>query len=247
MAVSLRPLAAEHLDDVSALFDDPDVLRFTRLPVPPPPGYARTWLERYEAGRLEGTREAFAALDDDGRFVGLALAVDIDREGREVELGYITAPAARGRGVATGMLDELTRWAFDELGALRDHADHRRREPGVVARRRALRVRPRGRDALVVPQGRRARRRRALVAPADRSVGPAHRTARARSNRSSHATDLQPALARAVHGAWPGSGDLGRSVAAATAEHSAAERRPCSAARCSQLAAQRHASRADDV
>ena len=119
MAVSLRPLAAEHLDDVTALFDDPDVLRFTRLPVPPPAGYARQWLERYEAGRLDGTREAFAALDDEGRFVGLALAVDIDREGREVELGYITAPAARGRGVATGMLDELTRWAFDELGALR--------------------------------------------------------------------------------------------------------------------------------
>jgi RimJ/RimL family protein N-acetyltransferase len=101
MAVSLRPLAAEHLDDVTALFDDPDVLRFTRLPVPPPAGYARQWLERYEAGRLDGTREAFAALDDDGHFVGLALAVDIDREGREVELGYITAPAARGRGVAT--------------------------------------------------------------------------------------------------------------------------------------------------
>ena len=119
MAVSLRPLAAEHLDDVTALFDDADVLRFTRLPVPPPAGYARTWLERYETGRLDGTREAFAALDDDGRFVGLALAVDIDREGREVELGYITAPAARGRGVARAMLDELTRWAFDELGALR--------------------------------------------------------------------------------------------------------------------------------
>ena len=119
MAVSLRPLAAEHLDDVAALLDDPDVLRFTRLPVPPPAGYARQWLERYEEGRLDGTREAFAALDDDGHFVGLALAVDIDREGREVELGYITAPAARGRGIATVMLDELTRWAFDELGALR--------------------------------------------------------------------------------------------------------------------------------
>jgi RimJ/RimL family protein N-acetyltransferase len=119
MAVSLRPLAAEHLDDVTALLEDPDVLRFTRLPVPPPAGYARQWLERYEAGRVEGTREAFVALDDDGRFVGLALAVDIDRQGREVELGYITAPAARGRGVATRMLDALTHWAFEELGALR--------------------------------------------------------------------------------------------------------------------------------
>jgi RimJ/RimL family protein N-acetyltransferase len=118
-AFSLRPLSEEHLEDVTWLFDDPDVLRFTRLPVPPPPGYARQWLDRYEAGRLDGTREAFAAVDDEGRFLGLALAVDIDREARQVELGYIVAPGARGRGVATAMLDELTRWAFAELGALR--------------------------------------------------------------------------------------------------------------------------------
>lgn len=97
MAVSLRLLAEEHLDDIAGLLDDRDVLRFTRLPVPPPPGYAREWLDRYEAGRADGTREAFAAVDDDGRFLGLALAVGIDREGRQVELGYIVAPGARGR------------------------------------------------------------------------------------------------------------------------------------------------------
>jgi RimJ/RimL family protein N-acetyltransferase len=120
VAFSLRPLAEEHLEAVGGLFDDPDVLRFTRLPVPPPPGYEREWLDRYEVGRRDGTREAFAAVDnDDGSFLGLALAVDIDREAREVELGYIVAPAARGRGVATAMLDELTRWAFAELEALR--------------------------------------------------------------------------------------------------------------------------------
>jgi RimJ/RimL family protein N-acetyltransferase len=117
--VRLVPLAAEHLDDLAGLFDDPDVLRFTRLPVPPPPGFARLWLERYEDGRQDGTREAFAALDDAGRFVGLALAPGIDREGRELELGYIVAPTARGRGVGTAMLAQLTRWALEELGALR--------------------------------------------------------------------------------------------------------------------------------
>ena len=121
MTVPLRlvPLAEEHLDDIAGLLDDPDVLRFTRLPIPLPAGYAREWLDRYEAGRAEGTREAFAAVDDDGRFLGLALAVDIDREGREVELGYIVAPPARGRGFAVAMLGELTRWAFAELEALR--------------------------------------------------------------------------------------------------------------------------------
>ena len=115
----LVPLAEEHLDDLAGLFDDPDVLRFTRLPVPPPPGFAREWLERYEAGRVDGTREAFAALDDEGRFVGLALAPEIDGEARELELGYIVAPSARGRGVGTAMLAALTRWALEDLGALR--------------------------------------------------------------------------------------------------------------------------------
>ena len=121
MAVALRlvPLAEEHLGDIGALLDDPDVQRFTRLPVPPPADYARQWLDRYEAGRRDGTREAFAALDDDGRFLGLALAVDIEPDAREVELGYIVAPAARGRGYAVAMLAELTRWAFAELDPLR--------------------------------------------------------------------------------------------------------------------------------
>ena len=36
-----------------------------------------------------------------------------------MELGYIVHPAARGRGVATQALILLTRWAFEELGALR--------------------------------------------------------------------------------------------------------------------------------
>jgi RimJ/RimL family protein N-acetyltransferase len=108
------PLAGEHVDDVAALLDDPEVLRHTRVPEPPPPDYARHWLERYEEGRRAGTREAFAAVDAAGRFLGLALAPEIDRAGREVELGYIVAPHARGRGVATAMLEELTRWAFAE-------------------------------------------------------------------------------------------------------------------------------------
>ena len=39
----------------------------------------------------------------------------IDRETRTAELGYITASAARGRGVATEALRRLTEWAFAEL------------------------------------------------------------------------------------------------------------------------------------
>jgi len=115
----LVPVGPEHLDDVRAMLDDPEILHFTRIPEPTPDDFPERWIERYEKGRLDGTAEGFAAVDGEGRFVGLALAPTIDREGAEVELGYIVPRSARGRGVATEMLRQLTRWAFEEAGAQR--------------------------------------------------------------------------------------------------------------------------------
>jgi RimJ/RimL family protein N-acetyltransferase len=117
--VRLEPLDQSHLAGVAAMFDDADVLRYTRIPDPVPPGWEREWLEFYEEGRRDRTREAFAVVDGDGSFLGLGLAFDIDREGRQLELGYVVAPDARGRGVATESLRLLTDWAFRELDALR--------------------------------------------------------------------------------------------------------------------------------
>jgi RimJ/RimL family protein N-acetyltransferase len=115
----LVPFGEEHLHDVRAMLEDPEILRFTRIPEPPPEDFPRRWLERYANGRRDGSCEGFAALDGDGRFVGLALVPTIDRDEGEVELGYIVVPEARGRGVATEMLRQLTQWAFDAAGAQR--------------------------------------------------------------------------------------------------------------------------------
>jgi RimJ/RimL family protein N-acetyltransferase len=114
-----EPFDEEWLDDVTELVTDPDVLRFTRVPEPVPDGFARTWMTLYETGRRDGTREGFVAVSGDGRFLGLALAPHMDAAAGEMELGYIVAPAARGRGVANAILRKLTRWAFDERGAHR--------------------------------------------------------------------------------------------------------------------------------
>ena len=119
MTVALEPLGREHLPGVEALLGDPEVLRFTRVPEPPPPDFAETWLRRYDEGRRDGTRAAFAVVDGDGEFLGLALVPRIEREARTVELGYIVAPSARGRGVATVALGLLTEWALEELRVLR--------------------------------------------------------------------------------------------------------------------------------
>jgi RimJ/RimL family protein N-acetyltransferase len=113
-------LTRSHLGAMTDLVSDADVQRFTRVPVPAPPGFAEGWLERYETGRREGTREAFAICDEPGgTFLGIALAPVIDRDSRTAELGYVVAPAARGQGVATEALRLLTDWGFSELGALR--------------------------------------------------------------------------------------------------------------------------------
>jgi RimJ/RimL family protein N-acetyltransferase len=117
--VRLEPLNEAHLRAVRAMLSDPDVLRFTRVPDPTPDDFPKTWLAAYEAGRRDGTREAFAALDGDGRLVGLGLAFGIDRAEGEAELGYIVTPEARGRGLGTAILRALTDWAFAATGVRR--------------------------------------------------------------------------------------------------------------------------------
>ena len=106
------PLGLEHLVDLDATVRDPLVLRFTPIPDPVPADQAATMLAAYDA---DDTREAFAAVDDAGAFVGLAVVVRIDRTARECELGYIVAPAHRGSGAATQMLRLLTEHAFERL------------------------------------------------------------------------------------------------------------------------------------
>ncbi len=118
MAIGLEPLGESHLAAVEAMLGDPDVLRFTRVPEPVPPDFPRTWLGLYEEGRSEGTREAFA-IAEDGEFLGVAVVPRIDHETQTAELGYVVAPEARGRGVASEALRQLTEWAFDDAAMFR--------------------------------------------------------------------------------------------------------------------------------
>ena len=117
--MELRRLSPADVGDLHDLIADPDTLRFTRIPEPPPPDFARDWYARYERKREAGDGEAFAIVGDDGAFLGVALAPAIDEEAAEAELGYIVAAHARGRGVAAEALRQLTAWAFEERGIQR--------------------------------------------------------------------------------------------------------------------------------
>jgi RimJ/RimL family protein N-acetyltransferase len=131
--IRLEPLDDRWLVDVASLVEDPDVRRFTRLPEPPPEGFPRTWIDSYQTGREDRTREGFAAIGASGQFLGLGLAPHIDHAAAEAELGYIVAAAAREHGVTTEILRLLTQWAFNDQCLLRvyliidvdNHASHR--------------------------------------------------------------------------------------------------------------------------
>ncbi len=119
MSIRIVRFEPHHVLDFEAAIADPDVGRHTPIPFPAPAGYGETWLGRYETGRADGTKEAFAIVDEDDRFLGIAVAAAINSAAREAELGYLVAPWARGRGAATAALLQLTRWAFDERGIAR--------------------------------------------------------------------------------------------------------------------------------
>jgi RimJ/RimL family protein N-acetyltransferase len=118
--VRLERWGPQHSDGVEAAGRDPEVQRFTYVPSPWKEGFERIWLERYDEGWEAGSRAGFAIVDaESDEFLGLALLVRIDRDGREAEAGYLVAPAARGRGVAVRALRLLTDWALTELALLR--------------------------------------------------------------------------------------------------------------------------------
>ncbi len=107
-----------HLPAFERMIDDHDIARYTPMPSPVPAGFGAAWLGRYDAARREGTREAFAIVDG-ADFLGVAVAPMINTTAREIELGYMVATQARGRGAATTALRDLTRWAFEELDMAR--------------------------------------------------------------------------------------------------------------------------------
>jgi RimJ/RimL family protein N-acetyltransferase len=115
-AIRLEPLAAAHAADFVELIQDDDVKRFTFVPSDAGGEFLRTWLARYEEGWNDGARAGFCMRDlADDAFLGFAAIVRLDLEGSEGEIGYMVAPAARGRGTAVRAVELLTRWAFDEL------------------------------------------------------------------------------------------------------------------------------------
>jgi RimJ/RimL family protein N-acetyltransferase len=121
-AGSLRPVSPRDSDARLGIFQDPETVRWTGVPVG---GYSREQLaagER-EAERLwllgDGALFAIADVDDD--CVGIAnLGIYPARQLPDTaEIGFSMAPHARDRGYATAAVRTLAEWGIDALGLAR--------------------------------------------------------------------------------------------------------------------------------
>jgi RimJ/RimL family protein N-acetyltransferase len=127
----LRPPSAADVDRITAICQDPEIQRYTRLPVP----YRREDATSFAAAALEALHEGRGAhllVEVDGVVMG-CVGASIRAADRIGVVGYWTAPEARRRGSTTRALRLLCRWLLEDLGLARLELDAAANNPGSNA------------------------------------------------------------------------------------------------------------------
>lgn len=117
----LRPWRLDDIDAVYQACQDPDIQHWTRVPKPYEREHARQYVtEIAPTAWADGTGAFFAVTDaTTGELLGSCGFVSMDPARGSAEVGYWTAPWARGRGVAVGATRAICRWGFEELDVRR--------------------------------------------------------------------------------------------------------------------------------
>jgi RimJ/RimL family protein N-acetyltransferase len=114
--ITLRPMTAQDADAITAAAQDPEIPRWTRVPVPYRRADALSWVAGAELELDAGVTIGWLAVDHEDRLLASISVMEIDREAGTGEIGYWVAREARGRGVATRAVRLVRDWAAAELG-----------------------------------------------------------------------------------------------------------------------------------
>ena len=112
-AFRLRPWRPEDVDAVWKAFQDPDPRLWNGSGV-----VTREDALALVGRRLDwasGSHASWVVEDDAGVLLGSVSLHSIDRLQNDAEIGYWTAPEARGRGIAAIATDAVCRWGFGAL------------------------------------------------------------------------------------------------------------------------------------
>jgi RimJ/RimL family protein N-acetyltransferase len=114
--VTLRSHTIADIDGLVAMGSDPEMARWTSVPVPYERHHAERWVhEVAPAGWREGTAFGWAIEALDGGTRRFAGNIDI-RTGPPPALGFAAAPWARAHGLVVRAVRLATRWTFDVGG-----------------------------------------------------------------------------------------------------------------------------------
>jgi RimJ/RimL family protein N-acetyltransferase len=117
--VTLREWRGSDVPAIVAMCCDPDVIRFTSVPVPYTADDARLWLDLHPGRVAAGDGAAFAITEDGSdRAVG-SIGVRVLHDQGIAETGYHVIPDRRGRGLATAALRLIAGWTLTELPVAR--------------------------------------------------------------------------------------------------------------------------------
>ena len=111
----LRPYRLEDIDDLHAMFSDPEHMRW--YPAPFDRETTRAWLERQLDGyRMRGFALWIVEDRGTGAFLGTAgPTLQIVEGVDEVEIGWHTRPGRKGEGIAPEAAAAARDWAFAHL------------------------------------------------------------------------------------------------------------------------------------
>ena len=115
--IVLRPITEADTAAIEAHGQDPQMQRFTSVPVPYTPADAQAFVGRAASGWADGSSlELAIEARDDGGVARLAGNLGLRPDGAgAAELGFALAPWARGRGVMSRAVRLMLAWGFREL------------------------------------------------------------------------------------------------------------------------------------